>query len=71
MPCSPNNIHKESHNLNTEDNSVLLRLAVLIASNFGVHHSNKENCICLWLCPPVFCVCLVYSSLKDTRNHVK
>ena len=38
-------------NLNIQDNSVRLRLEVLVASDFGVHHSSTENCICLWLCP--------------------
>ena len=31
--------------------SIRLRLDVEDASNLGVHHSNTENCICLWLCP--------------------
>ena len=38
-------------NLKIQDNSVRLRLEVLAASDLGVHHSNTENCICLWLCP--------------------
>ena len=38
-------------NLNIQLNSVLLRLAVLDGSNFGVHHSSTENCIFLWECP--------------------
>ena len=38
-------------NLNIQDSSVLLCLAVLVASNFGVHHSNIENCMYMWLCP--------------------
>ena len=37
--------------LNIQFNSVLLRLAVLNESNFGVHHSTTENYIFLWECP--------------------
>ena len=37
-------------NLNIQLNSVLLRMAVLGVSNFGVHHSSTENCIFLWVC---------------------
>ena len=38
-------------NLNIHDNSIRLRLEVMVGSKFGVHHSSKVNCICLWLCP--------------------
>ena len=31
--------------------SILLLLAVKDASNLGVHHSNNDNCKCLWVCP--------------------
>ena len=38
-------------NLKIHDNSIRLRLEVMHVSNFGVHHSSRVNCICLWLCP--------------------
>ena len=38
-------------NLNIQLSSILLLLAVMDVSNFGAHHSNTVNCICLWLCP--------------------
>ena len=38
-------------NLNIQDSSSLLRLTVLDESNFGVHHYNTENIMCVWLCP--------------------
>ena len=34
-------------NLNIQDSSSLLRLAVLAESNFGVHYSNTENIVCV------------------------
>ena len=38
-------------NLNIHANSSLLRLDVHVCSNFGVHYSNTEKTISLWLCP--------------------
>ena len=34
-------------NLNVQDSLSLLRLTVLDESNFGVHHSNTENIVCV------------------------
>ena len=38
-------------NLGIQHNSFGLCMAILVSSNFGVHHSSKENSMYLWLSP--------------------